>query len=58
MLYPISMGVALVYLGEHYVADLLGGVVLAVLGLAGCTRWESWRARPREPEAASLSLNG
>jgi membrane-associated phospholipid phosphatase len=47
ILYPAAMGLALVYLGEHYVADLVGGAVLAVVVLAGCTRWESWRERRR-----------
>lgn len=47
LLYPVAMGTALVYLGEHYVTDLLGGVVLAVVVLAGCGRWERWRERRR-----------
>jgi membrane-associated phospholipid phosphatase len=63
LLYPLSMGTALVYLGEHYVADLLGGVVLAVLVLGACTRWEAWRRRGRDERpvdalAPSPSLNG
>ena len=47
LLYPLSMSVALVYLGEHYVADVIGGVALAVVVLAGCARWEAWRERRR-----------
>lgn len=37
ILYAIAMGFALVYMGEHYVADLLGGILLA---------WICWRAAP------------
>jgi membrane-associated phospholipid phosphatase len=67
LLYPLSMGLALVYLGEHYVADLAGGVALAVVVLTACTRWESWRERRRferlpfaEPsrDVSSPSLTG
>jgi membrane-associated phospholipid phosphatase len=29
--YALTLGLALVYLGEHYAADLLGGAVLAEL---------------------------
>ena len=50
--YPATMGLALVYLGEHYVADVVGGAVLAVVVLAGCTRWESWRERRRLDRSA------
>ncbi|MBA2459089.1 MAG: phosphatase PAP2 family protein [Gemmatimonadales bacterium] len=31
LLYAAGMGFALVYLGEHYVADLLGGILVASL---------------------------
>lgn len=53
ILYPLTMAFALVYLGEHYVADVLGGVVLAVAVLVGCSRWESWRQRRRLERPAS-----
>jgi membrane-associated phospholipid phosphatase len=43
LLYPLFMGLALVYLGEHYVADLLAGAALAIVVLAVCRRWELWR---------------
>lgn len=39
------MAVSLVHLGEHNVADLMAGWVLAVLVLMGANRWESWRER-------------
>ena len=45
--YPVAMGFALVYAGEHYVTDvLLGWVYVAAVmaGVAWCER--RWRARP------------
>ena len=42
--YPIAMGVALVYLGEHYVLDLLVGAVYAVIAYtASNTIVDRWR---------------
>lgn len=37
-LYALGMGFSLVYTGEHYAADLLGGILIA---------WLCWRAAPR-----------
>lgn len=37
LLYAGGMGFSLVYTGEHYVADLLGGILIA---------WVCWRAAP------------
>lgn len=37
-LYAVGMGFSLVYTGEHYVADLLGGILIA---------WLCWRGAPR-----------
>jgi membrane-associated phospholipid phosphatase len=34
LLYPIAMGLALVYLGEHYVMDLVIGALYAVIAYA------------------------
>lgn len=39
-LYPIAMGVALVYLGEHYAIDIVAGWGLALAVLAGCAVWD------------------
>ena len=36
-LYPLTMGTALVYFGEHYVVDLLAGAGLALV-VAGLVR--------------------
>lgn len=47
--YALSMGVALVYTGEHYVVDLLAGVALA---------WGAWRVAGRRPfEAHSWEVS-
>ncbi len=38
--YPLLMGLALVYLGEHYVVDVVAGVVYALVVDALVRRWE------------------
>ncbi|MEV7395882.1 phosphatase PAP2 family protein [Aeromicrobium sp. NPDC092404] len=45
--YPLLMGLALVYSGEHYVIDIVAGWALAALVMAGCGWWE--RTHPRTP---------
>ena len=45
LLYPCVMGLALVYLGEHYVIDLAAGVVYAVAVHLGVGAWERRRAQ-------------
>lgn len=45
-LYPLAMGLALVYYAEHYVIDLLAGWLLAGAVMVGCGVWE------RVPRAA------
>jgi membrane-associated phospholipid phosphatase len=45
LLYPVAMGLALVYDGEHYVIDLLAGWALAGAVLVGCSWWERSRDR-------------
>jgi membrane-associated phospholipid phosphatase len=42
-LYPIAMGVVLVYTGEHYVLDLIAGVAYALVINAVVSRWERRR---------------
>jgi membrane-associated phospholipid phosphatase len=57
--YPIAMGVSLVYLGEHYVVDVLAGVVCAGLVHAGCTWWERRRrGRAVGPVQTTSSVSG
>lgn len=45
--YPIVMGISLVYLAEHYVIDVVMGVVYAFLIDMGCRAWE--RRHPYRP---------
>jgi len=57
-LYPVAMGLVLVYTGEHYVLDLVAGVGYALIVHAVVSRWERSRldSRPiddREPVAVS-----
>jgi membrane-associated phospholipid phosphatase len=44
ILYPTAMGLSLVYLGEHYVVDLLAGVVYALAVHWAITAWTRRRA--------------
>jgi membrane-associated phospholipid phosphatase len=46
-LYPALMGVALVYLGEHYVIDLLAGLAYAAAAHYALSWWERRRAARR-----------
>ena len=32
MLYPVAVGLSVVYLGHHYVVDLIGGIIYASIG--------------------------
>jgi membrane-associated phospholipid phosphatase len=41
--YPLAMSVALVYYGEHYVIDIVAGVVLAGFVLAAASWWDRIR---------------
>jgi membrane-associated phospholipid phosphatase len=52
-LYPAAMGLALVYLGEHYVVDVVAGVVYALVVDALIGRWERNRRRGRTPATAN-----
>lgn len=54
-LYPLAMGFALVWGGEHYVADLLLGWIYAVVAHSGIGwAWARWRSRRRN-EAATVT---
>jgi membrane-associated phospholipid phosphatase len=55
VLYPIAMGCALVYLGEHYVVDVVAGVVYALVIHLLVSRWEN-RRRRLSPAQASVSV--
>ena len=48
--YPALMGLALVYLGEHYVIDLVAGVGYALAVHFGVDAWQ--RRQDRVPQSA------
>ncbi len=50
--YPVLMGISLVYLGEHYVVDLVAGVVYAFAVDVAVGRFERRRAARRAAAAA------
>lgn len=50
LLYPLAMGFALVYLGEHYVLDIVAGIAYALAVDWAVSRWE----RRRQPDEDSL----
>ncbi len=58
--YPVAMGTALVYFGEHYVIDVVAGIALAALVLWACERWERRRTRTagRTNEADAATVAG
>jgi len=46
MAYPLAMGFALVYLGEHYAFDvLLGWLYAVVVYVVGSWLWDQWELR-------------
>ena len=46
VLYPLGMGLALVYLGEHYVVDVVAGVLYALVVHVSIGYWERRRSQP------------
>ncbi|MCH8814743.1 MAG: phosphatase PAP2 family protein [Chloroflexi bacterium] len=48
-LYVIAMGSSLVYLGEHYVVDVLAGVGAAAVVVALVSAWQRRRERQADP---------
>jgi membrane-associated phospholipid phosphatase len=48
LLYPAAMAISLVYLGEHYVIDVVAGIVYAVVIHSLASWWERWRERSKE----------
>ena len=52
LVYPPAMGLALVYLSEHYVIDVLAGWALAGAVAIGCSAWERARGTV-SPRSAS-----
>ena len=55
-LYTVAMGASLVYLGEHYVLDVLAGLACAAAAIWLVLRWRPWRRRrtaPGTPDCAA-----
>lgn len=55
LLFPASMAFTLVYSGEHYVIDILAGVVYALV-ILGVWRWLRRRRLAREVEAEAQAV--
>ena len=55
VLYNAAMAFSLVYLGEHYVVDLLAGILLTVAVYVAMDLW--LRRRNREPDAVPVPLD-
>lgn len=55
-LYPLAMGLALVYSGEHYVIDVLAGIVYAVVIIAVWQAYARLRTRSNA-DRPQLNLN-
>ncbi len=54
LLYPVLMGVALVYYAEHYVVDILAGWALAITVTVAVGWWERRRGAPATTLSAAL----
>ncbi|MEO8889373.1 MAG: phosphatase PAP2 family protein [Jatrophihabitantaceae bacterium] len=54
-LYPIVMALTLVYTGEHYVIDLVFGLLYAAAVHLGLNRWDRWWAGRTEHRSAVRS---
>ncbi len=53
-LFPLAMAATLVYFGEHYVADILGGWLVVIGSFVGWGWWERKRAAEGKPEYGPL----
>ena len=52
MIYPLTMWLGVVYMGEHYVFDVILGVVYALVGCWASLRlYERWQRRAPHPNA-------
>ena len=56
--YPLLMTISLVYLGEHYVVDVVAGIVYAVVVDQVVTRWERRHGRSMlRDDRAAMAVN-
>jgi membrane-associated phospholipid phosphatase len=51
--YPVAMGMALVYAGEHFIVDVLAGWTYAIIVYFGVTRFLKWRAERKATASTS-----
>jgi len=54
--YNAAMAFSLVYLGEHYVVDILAGILVTLTVYAALSAWSTLRARGLRPGAVSLPV--
>jgi hypothetical protein len=54
MLYPLTLSFGVLYLGEHYVADTVVGIVLGAAAFGVAVRARNWGARPLRTVAAHV----
>ncbi len=54
LLYPAAMAISLVYLGEHYVIDVVAGIVYAVVIHTAISWWERWYETWQRKRAARV----
>jgi PAP2 superfamily len=54
MLYPLSLSFGVLYLGEHYVADAVAGLILGGLGFGVAVMSRNWGAQPAAMPAAGV----
>lgn len=47
-IYPLSLWIGVVYLGEHYVVDVILGAVYAVVAFVAADRFFTWYNSPRQ----------
>jgi len=57
MLYPLSLSFGVLYLGEHYVADAVVGLVLGAAAFAVAVMARNWGARPATVPAGAAAVS-
>ncbi len=52
----LAVWFAVVYLGHHYIVDIIGGVLYAVAGFLAVRAWDAWRRRRTSTEPQTILL--
>lgn len=55
VIYPISMWIGVVYLGEHYIVDILVAVLYVALGYIAVTKFFVWYRQPKRRFARAVN---